>query len=87
MNKKIMMSGKTMMKNNLMIFKKTDTDFPTGDTRIFMKSLRRITTLKNAKMLLRDLISLFHLKNHQEIKIFHREDLLIKEEGEVLANG
>ena len=83
MNKKIMMSGKTMMKNNLMIFKKTGTDFHTGDTRIFMKSLRRITTLKNAKMLLRDLISLFHLKNHQEIKIFHREDLLIKEEGEV----
>ena len=78
-----MMNGKTMMKNNLMIFKKTDTDFLTGDMRIFMKSLRRITTLKNAKMLLRDLKSLFHLKNQPEIKIFHREDLLIKEEGEV----
>jgi hypothetical protein len=86
-NKRSTMSGKTMMKNKPKNFKKTDTDFLTEDMRIFMKSLRRTTSLKNAKMLHRDLISLFHLKNQSGILIFHKEDSLNKEEEEVKANG
>lgn len=86
-NKRSTMSGKTMMKNKPKNFKKTDTDFLTEDMIIFMKSLRRTTSPKNAKMLHRDLISLFHLKNQSGILIFHKEDSLNKEEEEVKANG
>jgi len=86
-NKRSTMSGKTMMKNKPKNFKKTDTDFLTEDMIIFMKSLRRTTSPKNAKMLHRDIISLFHLKNQSGILIFHKEDSLNKEEGEVKANG
>ena len=86
-NKRITMSGKTMMKNKPKNFKKTDTDFLTEDMRIFMKSLRRTTSPKNAKMLHRDLINLFHLKNQSGILIFHKEDSLSKEEEEAKANG
>ena len=86
-NKRSTMSGKTMMKNKPKNFKKTDTDFLTEDMIIFMKSLRRTTSPKNAKMLHRDIISLFHLKNQSGILIFHKEDSLSKEEEEAKANG
>lgn len=80
-----MMTGRTTMMSKLRIFKETVIDFLIENMIMYLKNLKKIMSLKNAKMMFREIASLFHLKSQREVLKFLKEE--IREVEEAKDNG
>ena len=80
-----MMTGRTTMMSKLRIFKETVIDFLIENMIMYLKNLKKIMSLKNAKMMFREIASLFHLKSQREVLKFLKEK--IREVEEAKDNG
>ena len=70
LKKKNMMIGRTTTKKKLRIFKGMVTDFHIENMIMYLKNLKKIMSLKNAKIIYRKIINPPHLKNQIEVLKF-----------------